>query len=104
MNTVGTVTFGRPFSTIQQRKIFGIDNYPIMIAPYWALTDLEKRGDVFFRSTSDSDTLYQVKDMINKGNDEDDINDEDEDEDEEDEEEEESEEEESDTDGFTIPD
>ena len=55
-----------------------------MIAPYWANTDLQKRGDVFFRSTSDSDTLYQVKDMINKGNDEDDINDEDEDEDEED--------------------
>ena len=70
------VTFGRPFSTLQKEKLFPFYGYP-MIAPYWANTDLQKRGDVFFRSASDSDTLNQVKDMINNGDDEEDYDEDD---------------------------
>ena len=61
MNSIGTVSFGAPFTTIPQAPLpLPQSDDSTLVAPFWNLITQYRGGNVFFRFSEDEDLMEEV--------------------------------------------
>lgn len=67
INENGIISFDSTFTSTFIREFGSFRDFPSLIAPLWSDLDVNRfGGSVFFRSTSDPDTLERARDLTVK--------------------------------------